>query len=167
MGVVRGAVAEAVRAAGDGRMARRIRLRQAGGQRRDYGIGIGVDEEPDRMAFLPLQAHDAVQVGKIEIIRQPLHQVADIDEESPAHRCCLDPLAITIHHLQPARAFMGADGQIAMIHLRAREGGVAVDMAVLRWRMQEAQDADGILHHRFEKGLGQIEAQRDAPQHLP
>lgn len=83
-----------------------------------------------------------MHVREIDIIGEPLNQVADVDNEGAVDRRALYPVALPVHDLKTADVVLRQDGQVAVVRMRSDTDDVFPDMTMLRRVVEQALNAD-------------------------
>ncbi|WP_245462029.1 hypothetical protein [Mesorhizobium sp. M7A.F.Ca.CA.001.11.2.1] len=81
-------------------------------------IEISIDKDGDRIGLPPSGVDYAMHVRMIDIIGEPLDQIANVDDEGAVDSCALYPVAVAIHDLQTTDVVLCQDGQIAIVRVR-------------------------------------------------
>lgn len=79
---------------------RRLARRDAGRDRADGGVVVGVEEE-DQGVALARRIDDAMRRGDEAVIGQPVEDLPGIDDQSALDEADIEPVAARCHDLQP------------------------------------------------------------------
>jgi hypothetical protein len=80
----------------------------------------------------PGDVDHSVHIGQVDVVRESLNEVADIDYEGILDGSTLYPIAIAIHDLKTTDVVLRQNGQISVVRMGTNTDDIFCDATMLR-----------------------------------